>query len=593
MKKDFTKILTEKYNELTEELKNARRHSEREDIKTQLLLIEKALDEIKVDQFLYTYTPDKIAEELNKRVVGQPELTEEVASFLHYHMLRMLHPELPPRPMLIAGPSGSGKTEVWRVAEELFGELFQLHIADGSRFTTEGFKGNYKVSTIINDHAMTNGGVLVVDEFDKLVKPRHTSSGDNVSLELQAEFLKLIEGEYTFLDDDDKETNINSKKMGFVFVGAFDELAEKKKKRAATRKIGFDSLDSQNTQAAEYFEFTEEDYLDYGMMPELVGRIASKCNTRHLSDDDYVAIIKNEHSRFSKIAKVLQGYGVDISDLVSDDEIKELIKRSKENRTGVRWVSAQIENVAMDYLRTCDIRNLMYAKAEKRFNVVEGLLKEAEERAEKEPGRRTRRGEATPASPYQQTKSQTPVTAAKCDDKSPSVDGHFEAENKDGAESSILDTYDRDLLEELFDKYDCYDEFEYEINDIVDEEHRAKVSANTAKRLMAIFNFYGIGKETKLCYTLDEGLPQASITIEEFCTMWAKTDTFGAMSIPLLKSFEDGETLKTFSQEHAKTLLATLSSDNFQPFDYDPDLHIEGPAMVGDLYWDETREKYD
>ena len=64
------------------------------------------------EQFLHEQTPAGIEKELNKFVLGQPELTRAVADFLYYHALRQTCPELPQRPLLIAGPSGSGKTEV-------------------------------------------------------------------------------------------------------------------------------------------------------------------------------------------------------------------------------------------------------------------------------------------------------------------------------------------------------------------------------------------------------------------------------------------------------------------------------------------------
>ena len=588
----FAKILNEKYDALNEELKNARRHSDREHIKTKMMVVSKALEEIRVEEFLSNYHPAKITRELNNRVIGQPELTIEVANFLYYHMLRQAHPELPPRPMLIAGPSGSGKTEVWRAAEDIFGELFHLQIADGSRFTTEGFKGNYKVSTVIGESDLPNGGILIVDEFDKLVKPRHTASGDNVSMELQSEFLKLIEGEYEFQDEDGRDMNIDSKKMGFVFVGAFDELAEKKKKVATTRKIGFDN--STANEVLEHFDFVEEDYLEFGMMPELVGRIATKCNTRHLSDDDYIAIIRNEHSRVSKIAKVLMEYGIDISDLVSDEEMKALIKRSKDNRTGVRWVSAQIENIAMEYFRTCDISKLLYAKAEKRFEAVELALKEADNRTN-DADRQQRSGVTLPPPPYKD-KDKVTNTSSKYDEEfkgtnNPFEDLPFGDGEKNPAESSILNTNGLPP-QDLFDDYD-FDEWNDDVlPDIISQEHREQVSADTAKRLVAIFNFNGIGKDVALHYSICEEFHN-SMTVEQFCELWSKTDTFGAMSVPLLKSFENADEMKVFAENHIRTLMENLASDNFTPFDYNPDAHIEGSWMVDELYWDKTREKYD
>lgn len=159
-------------------------------------------------EFLESKSPAQIERELNGEIIGQPGLTKAVADFLYYHALRQIHPELPQRPMLISGPSGSGKTEVWRAARQLYGSTFLIKVIDGSCISCEGWTGNYKIDTFM-DASMVNGGILVVDEFDKLTKPRHAASGDNVSLDIQAEFLKLIEGEYQ-VTQRKKQTNMTS-----------------------------------------------------------------------------------------------------------------------------------------------------------------------------------------------------------------------------------------------------------------------------------------------------------------------------------------------------------------------------------------------
>jgi len=301
--------------------------------------------DLPIKQFLETKTPLQIEKELNKQLIGQPELTKAVADFLYYHALRQLHPELPQRPLMISGPSGNGKTEVWRAATRLYGELFSIKIIDGSNISCEGWAGNFKINTYV-DAAMADGGILVVDEFDKLVKPKHNSKGDNVSLDIQAEFLKLIEGEYNL-----GKRKLTSQKMGFVMVGAFEALREEKKSRQAqTPQIGF--CTKQTEQALQTGEgFTDEDFIRYGIMPEIVGRIAAKCSVVELNETAYMEIIRNPNSRVSQIERVLKSYGTDITDVLSDEELRRLIAASKTNRTGVRWVSAQVEGRLLESIR--------------------------------------------------------------------------------------------------------------------------------------------------------------------------------------------------------------------------------------------------
>jgi ATP-dependent Clp protease ATP-binding subunit ClpX len=306
---------------------------------------------VSVLQFLRTKTPALIEQELNELIIGQPELTKAVADFLYYHALRQLHPELPQRPLLISGPSGSGKTEVWRAASRLYGDTFSVKIIDGSSLSCEGWSGNYKLDTYVDSEMAS--GILVVDEFDKLARPKHNSKGDNVSLDMQSEFLKLMEGEY-HITKDRKQTGKTSQQMGFVLVGAFESLRNEAESRCcATTRIGFctDASTPRTTSAPSTIRFTDEDFIHYGIMPEIVGRIATKCSTLPLDEGAYMDIIYSPHSRVSQIQNILKRYGTAFSDLISEEELHTLISTSKSNKTGVRWVSAQVENRLLNAIR--------------------------------------------------------------------------------------------------------------------------------------------------------------------------------------------------------------------------------------------------
>lgn len=300
-------------------------------------------------QFLRSDPPDLIRRKLDELVIGQTELTAAVADFLYYHALRQRHPELPQRPLLIAGPSGSGKTEVWRAVQKLYGDLFQIRIIDGSNLTCDGWAGSYKLSSFLNIR-FADGGILVVDEFDKLVTPKHSSSGDNVSLQMQAEFLKLFEGEHQ-ITENKRPTNVTSKAMGFVLVGAFEGLREKKTAKSR-QPMGFHAQQvSTQTAVAADRSLTDEDFISYGIMPEVVGRIATKCTTQPLGEEAYLQILRSPHSRVSAIEQVLAQYGIQAADVLPREELLAMIAQSRNNRTGVRWVCSQVENRLLAAIR--------------------------------------------------------------------------------------------------------------------------------------------------------------------------------------------------------------------------------------------------
>ena len=301
------------------------------------------------EQFLHEQTPAGIEKELNKFVLGQPELTRAVADFLYYHALRQTCPELPQRPLLIAGPSGSGKTEVWRTAKKLYGHVFPIQVIDGSNMTCDGWAGSNKISTHVTTD-LAEGGILVVDEFDKMTRPKHNSKDENISMDIQGEFLKLVEGEYQIIHNK-KPTGKTSAAMGFVLVGAFESLRGGEVEEVPrVRPIGF-LAGNPVTRPTMKAELTDEDFVAYGIMPELVGRIAVKCSTRELPTEVAIAIVRNPHSRVSRIAKTLESRGMEVGTLMSDAELEALIRTSRKNRTGMRWASAQVESRLLEALR--------------------------------------------------------------------------------------------------------------------------------------------------------------------------------------------------------------------------------------------------
>ena len=225
-------------------------------------------------------------------------------------------------------------------------------IIDGTNISCEGWAGNYKLNTYVNTDTPENA-ILVFDEFDKLVRPKHNSQGDNVSKDIQSEFLKLFEGEFA-ITNNKRVSSKSVKKMGFVLVGAFEELRSRKEKAQAPEKnsIGFCSAPAAKKEAAvDLVRITDEEYIRYGIMPELVGRISSKCFTAPLSDQVYLEILHNPNSRVAKIEQVLKSYGAELEDVLSKETLLEMVSQSKSNKTGVRWVCAQVESRLLEAIR--------------------------------------------------------------------------------------------------------------------------------------------------------------------------------------------------------------------------------------------------
>lgn len=308
--------------------------------------------------FLSKYTIQMVQDELKQYVLGQDELVKHVATFIYYHILRQMNKNLNIRPLLISGPSGSGKTEIWRAAKKAFNHYVNIEIVDGSTITQSGWSGQRKFSSILRD--LDTATILVIDEFDKLAAPAHSKGGENVSHHIQAECLKLLEGDYNttgFRMDADSSDIIryDASTLGIVLVGAFEGIRSDKENRK--ERIGFSGETRNKAKYEALVPITDEDLIEFGVLPELVGRISDKCTVNKLTAQQYLEIIKNQHSRVSVLVKELEKLGIDAAKAIDDDKIIQLAEKSQSNMLGVRWVSSQIENMLLDLLVTADLRD--------------------------------------------------------------------------------------------------------------------------------------------------------------------------------------------------------------------------------------------
>ena len=307
--------------------------------------------------FLSEYTIPIIQQQLQQYIVGQEELVTHVAMFIYYHMLRQTRNNLGMRPLLISGPSGSGKTEIWRVAKKLYSKYLQIEIVDGSTITQEGWNGQRKLSSVLQ--SLNTAAILVVDEFDKLAKPSYSKGGDNVSQRIQSEFLKLLEGDFTTVGyrRDDVRLNYDTTTLGLVMVGAFEGIRSEKENE--NDAIGF--IRHTNSAYDKCVVITDEDLIEFGVMPEIAGRIADKCTTNKLTAAQYLEIIRNQFSRVNVLIQELEALGIKAEEAITDDRIIELAEQSQSNMMGVRWVSSQIETELLKLLLLADLRQQFVA----------------------------------------------------------------------------------------------------------------------------------------------------------------------------------------------------------------------------------------
>lgn len=285
----------------------------------------------------------KVHRMLQKSIYGQ-EAAIRAASSLE--AARMVHQK---RVMLFAGPTGCGKTEIFRTLGKA---THNVYIVDCSSLTAAGWKGGFKTesifSTVVNQiyqnrsadeksdiKAFTqlasyriNRSIIVLDEIDKSLL---RAGGDFTEHQkLCGELLALLEGKILELTYDKNPVYINTGEISFVLIGAFQEIFDRKKKdRRAS--IGFGSSSADDTEET-CIELTVEDFINFGILPELIGRLDRIVTLRGMSEDDYVAAMLDSDLLCNQSTADLNA-----------DAVIEIAHEAYRQGLGLRWVKKELQ----------------------------------------------------------------------------------------------------------------------------------------------------------------------------------------------------------------------------------------------------------
>ncbi len=281
-------------------------------------------------------TPKKIYSYLDKRVWKQ-DAAKRAAAILAYNSL---YREVKENAMFI-GPTGCGKTHIWRCLQELFPD--KIEIVDGSNLTLEGWKGDKKWSTLLDSPIICSGeqAILVIDEADKMLAPKYSRS-ENVSQSIASEGLKLMEGTIADIKSGSFTYQVDTSRISFVLCGAFsnkaDEIARNSNNGCA---IGFGAT----PHAVKAYDrpLTTQDLIEYGVMPEFMGRIQRIVNLQPMMLEDYYKLMC---SGCSPVRHVQEQYKVNIR--MTTKRRRELAEDAFQSGLGIRGIENRIRQLVDD-----------------------------------------------------------------------------------------------------------------------------------------------------------------------------------------------------------------------------------------------------
>lgn len=273
----------------------------------------------------------KLRKEVLSKIISQDEAVKSVTTTIAVN--QQSNNPMHKSHILIAGPSGTGKSEMINVISKYLD--IPYFKADATAYTKEGYVGksvysmlNGLVDAADGDIEKAQNGILIIDEIDK------SALGSNDDVNGQAvlySLLKIMDRDVVEMNNGfSKSTRFDTSNLTIIFMGAFEEMFAKKR-NTKNKKIGF----SDNSTTNENMTITNQDFIDFGMPAEFMGRIGELTYTKELKEKDLLRILrKSKISPIKSEKEYFKDLGIQVH--FTDGYLKEVVSRSIKSRTGAR-----------------------------------------------------------------------------------------------------------------------------------------------------------------------------------------------------------------------------------------------------------------
>lgn len=322
-----------------------------------------------IKSLLKRYIPREIKKTLDKYVIGQDRAKKQLAVAIRQHALRsvlkksavkMADDFIDKANLLLIGPTGTGKTYL----AQLISKIFEIPFCavDATKFTEAGYFGEDVDEMIKNLYLIsgyskgrTEKGIIFIDELDKVCQPGSDVRGGIGDKGVVNALLKIIEGKEVRISVPDPrgfrrsdEIIINTKDILFICAGAFSGLEKIVARRLNHQQLGFgknfSEREKENADLLRQLEVS--DLINFGMTPELAGRLPIISTFSELSEEDLLNIlIDPQNSLLAQFQKIFSDEGINL--IFEIEALNAVAEIAYSNGTGARGLRSIMEETLM------------------------------------------------------------------------------------------------------------------------------------------------------------------------------------------------------------------------------------------------------